>query len=99
MFLRGLFILGWNTAFFKQRQTQKQTQSEYKTENKKIVLESIIPCYKELIDELNKLKGTGTNEGGICNFPSGKKYYEYLVSSETGSNKDNPPILKIDTKN
>ena len=66
----------------------EENKNKYKTENKKIVLESIIPCYKELIDELNKLKGTGTNEGGICNFPSGKKYYEYLVSSETGSNKD-----------
>ena len=64
-----------------------EEKNNLKNDNKKIILESVIPAYKNLIDSLNKLKGTGTNTGGLCNFPKGKKYYEYLVESTTGSDK------------
>lgn len=64
-----------------------EAKEKYKEENKKAVLESIIPAYKNLINSLNSLKGTGKNDGGLCNFNKGKDYYEYLVASNTGSSK------------
>lgn len=64
-----------------------ENKEKYKEENKKAVLESVIPAYKNLITELNSLKGTGKNNGGLCNFDKGKDYYEYLVASNTGSSK------------
>lgn len=59
--------------------------STYIENNKKAVTECIIPAYKKLIKELVKLKGTGENENGLCEFDKGKEYYEYLVKARTGS--------------
>lgn len=60
-------------------------KNAFKESNKTAVLNCIIPSYQKLITELTSLKGKGTNKGGLCNFPSGKKYYEYLFESQTGS--------------
>ena len=57
---------------------------KYLNQNESIFREEIVPAYENLIKELTKLLGTGTNTGGICNLPDGKKYYEILVYSETG---------------
>lgn len=46
-----------------------------------------MPAYKTLSEEMEKLRGTGTNEGGICNLPDGKKYYEFLAARSVGSDK------------
>ena len=37
-----------------------------------------------LLEGLEALKGTGTNAEGICQFPDGKLYYQYLVDSSIG---------------
>lgn len=63
---------------------EKEAFSE---QNKKAVLESLIPAYQSLIKGLKKLKGTGKNENGLCHFEKGKEYYAYLVKSETGSDR------------
>lgn len=57
----------------------------YKAKNKEILNKTVIPAYEMLIQGLINLKGTGKNNGGLCNFPDGKKYYEYLVKDTTGS--------------
>ena len=44
-----------------------------------------VPAYQLLIDGLNELRGTGINDKGLCGYPKGKEYYEYLVYSATGS--------------
>ena len=53
--------------------------------NEAALEEHFVPAYKLLIDGLEKLKGTGTNEKGMCGYPDGKAYYEYLVYTETGT--------------
>lgn len=58
---------------------------EYKNQNRKLVQVYVIKAYEKLIDALTELKGTGKNEGGLCGFKKGKKYYEYLVKAKTGS--------------
>ena len=63
-----------------------QTEAEhYKLENEQILSEHIIPAYENLSDALTALMGSGTNENGLCYFPDGKEYYEYLLYYNTGS--------------
>lgn len=62
-------------------------QEKFCAENKKAVLESLIPAYNNLIEGLGKLKGTGKNKNGLCYFEKGKEYYAYLVKSKTGSGR------------
>lgn len=66
--------------------------STYKEKNKDGVINYIIPAYEYLIAELTKLKGTGTNTGGLAHFEKGKEYYEYLIATNTGSSKTIPEL-------
>lgn len=63
---------------------QKQT---YIAKNKKLITTELVDAYQCLIDGLEALKGTGTNEKGLCYYEDGKRYYNYLVRSLTGSSK------------
>ena len=66
----------------------------YKERNEQLVFDFIIPAYELLMEQIEALKGTGTNEGGLCHFPKGKEYYEYLIASTTGSSRS---IKEIDS--
>lgn len=66
----------------------------YKKQNRSLVKNIVIPAYKELIDALTELKGSGTNTAGLCHFPQGKAYYENLVRSNTGSDKSVEELQK-----
>lgn len=72
--------------------TEKQT---YKQQNKEAVLNSVIPGYELIIEQLTALKGTGKNEGGLCNLKKGKEYYKHLVKINTGSNRSMKQINKL----
>ena len=63
----------------------KKQKASYEEKNKKLVNEVVIPAYKNLASGLENLKGSGKNDEGLCNLPKGKKYYELLVKSATGS--------------
>ena len=43
---------------------------------------------------MEALKGSGTNENGLCYFDHGKEYYEYLVKSQTGSDKTPEELIE-----
>jgi len=62
-----------------------QEKSDYIQENARCLEEYVIPAYQKLIFEMNRLKGSGKNEKGLCYYPEGKQYYEYVVAKETGS--------------
>lgn len=62
-------------------------RKNYIAQNKKIIEKHIIPGYKALITGLNSLKDTGVNKQGLCYFPKGKEFYEYLVKFNTGSSR------------
>ena len=68
-------------------------RDKYKEENKKIVLESIIPAYELIIDKITELKGTGCNTKGLCYYNNGKEYYEYLILSNVGTSEDVNDII------
>ncbi len=59
-------------------------KAKYIQTNQTIFENEIVPAYELLIEELRELLGSGSNDGGICNLPDGKRYYELLVYAETG---------------
>lgn len=65
----------------------KEERETLKTENEAAVKDHVIPAYNLLAEGLASLKGTGQYEGGLCNYPDGTRYYEYLVLSGTGSKR------------
>lgn len=70
-------------------------KSNLKAENKAAILEHVIPAYTLLAEGLTALKGTGKYDGGLCNYPDGGKYYEYLVRSGTGSSRSIEEIEEL----
>lgn len=62
-------------------------KSDYISMNKDIILNTIIPAYQTLISDLSGLKGKNKTDGGLSNYPNGKRYYEFLVRSYTASEK------------
>ncbi|SCP99223.1 DUF885 domain-containing protein [Anaerobium acetethylicum] len=78
--------------------TEEQKEA-FKKQNTEILNSDVIPGYQLLIEGLTSLKGTGTNEEGLCHYPDGRKYYEYLVKYNTGSPRSIEEIQKmIDSK-
>lgn len=64
------------------------SQSEkdsYKLQNETALKEHVFPAYEALADAMTELKGSGTNENGLCYYEDGKEYYEYLLYYNTGS--------------
>lgn len=65
----------------------ERERKSYISKNKQILSDSVEPAYTNLINALKELKNTGKNDLGLCYFPNGKTYYEYLVKEETGSSR------------
>ena len=70
-------------------------RNTYIEENSRCIEEYIFPAYKELIEGLTALRGSGKNHNGLCYLPDGKKYYEVLVASETGSSRSIPELQQL----
>lgn len=68
--------------------------AEYTARNLTVLEEDFIPAYQLLSDGLKELKGTGTNEQGMCYYPEGKQYYEYLIRTSTGTTHETVDDLR-----
>lgn len=66
--------------------SQEEIQS-YKQQNTQIINEIVLPSYSKLITSLNTLKDTNTNSLGLCYYENGRNYYNFLLSSNVGSNR------------
>lgn len=87
----------------------KKERTDFKKKHKDAIINSVVPAYEHLMETLKSLKGTGKNDGGVCNFKDGKAYYERLAQATTGSDKTvkemktaltktrNKALLKIDS--
>ncbi|MCI8639823.1 MAG: DUF885 domain-containing protein [Coprococcus sp.] len=67
----------------------------YTERNREQIQETIFPAYTRLAEELKKLEGSGTNEKGLCFFPDGTKYYEYIVRRESGISEPIPTLQQM----
>lgn len=74
--------------------TDAQKQ-EYIQKNKDVVMNDVIPAYKEIIQVLTGLKGTGKNDGGLAGFDKGKEYYTHLVQGNTGSSRSVDEMIEM----
>lgn len=74
----------FNTKIDAMEGLSDEEKKAFKEQNQTVVTEHFIPAYKTLLEGLEALKGTGTNAEGICQFPDGKLYYQYLVDSAIG---------------
>ena len=62
-------------------------KSDYIQKNARMIKAYVLPAYDNLICAIEKLKGSGKNEKGLCYLPKGKDYYEQIVEASTGSTR------------
>lgn len=72
-----------------------EEKAEYKEANKQAVENSLLPAFENVADVLSGLKGTETNDGGICNYDGGKEYYEYLLKNFAGTAKSPEEVIDM----
>lgn len=64
-----------------------EQKNAYITENENLVKTCIFPSYEKLKTELMALRTSGNNNNGLCYYPDGTAYYEYVVKRDTGSDR------------
>lgn len=57
----------------------------YEAQNLRMLNESVQPAYDSLCQNLESLRGTGTNSYGLYHTPDGIDYYEYLLRYSIGT--------------
>ena len=62
----------------------EEEKQAYIYQNEQLVKIDLMEAYHYLGKEMTALLGNGTNTQGLCYFPNGKNYYEYLVYYYTG---------------
>lgn len=87
-------ISTFNDKIDQMQEITDQQKTAYKEQNKEAVLDYVIPAYETMIKGLEKLKGAGKNQEGLCHLPKGKEYYEFLVKSYTGSEKSIEEMMR-----
>lgn len=65
----------------------EEERQDYKDQNFTTITTEVVDGYQKLIDGLTELKGSGTNELGLCYYEDGTRYYEYLVRSTVGTDR------------
>lgn len=59
--------------------------AELTKRHKQILFEQVIPAYQNLMNGLEKLRGTGKSSRGLAAFEGGQEYYLYLLQSKVGT--------------
>lgn len=72
-----------------------EERSRYQKTNAACISDYIFPAYESLKEALSALRDTGKNKNGLCYLPDGKKYYEAVVASETGSDRSIPQLQEL----
>lgn len=73
----------------------QQKASQWISENDRLLTTVVAPAYEELADAFFVLSGSGRNAEGLCHFPEGQAYYEYLLASTTGTSRSIPEIRQM----
>lgn len=71
-----------------------QEKQAYSDRNRAIITTEVVDGYRTLIDGLKELKGSGTNDLGLCYYEDGTRYYEYLVRSGTGTDTSVKQLMR-----
>ncbi|MDE6202908.1 MAG: DUF885 domain-containing protein, partial [Lachnospiraceae bacterium] len=65
----------------------QQQKDQWISENDRLLTTVLYPAYESVADAFTTLQGRGANSMGLCHFPDGRAYYEYLLASTTGSSR------------
>lgn len=65
------------------------------SQHRDLIYDCVFPSYNRLAAAIAALKDTGTNDGGLCYYPNGKRYYEYIVKRDTGSARTVPQLQNL----
>lgn len=65
----------------------KEQEMQWISENDRLLTTVMAPAYERVADAFTVLQGSGQNDKGLCYFPEGRAYYEYLLASTTGSSR------------
>ena len=83
----GALISTFNEKLASVDGLSSQDIADYKAKNVSAVNEHVIPGYQSLVNALTSLKGSNRYSGGLCNYPDGSRYFEYILSSTLGWSK------------
>ena len=77
---------------------EKINLKTYKKKHLKYIKKYVFPAYNELSAGLDSLRGDCSGKipaGGLCTLPDGRRYYESLAASETGSSRSIPKLQEL----
>lgn len=69
------------------KELSQKEKSDYIKKNALMLNSYVLPSYHKLLAAIEQLKGTGSNEAGLCYYPEGKEYYEHVVQNAVGSRR------------
>lgn len=72
-----------------------EEKEDFKAQNEVAVRENLFPAYENTIEVLTSLKGTGTNDKGLCYYDGGKEYYSYLLRRYAGTSKTPEEVIDM----
>lgn len=96
-FLQTTFRSRLDALFDAGRCTESEREL-YLARNDAILTEIVAPAYARLADGLFLLKGTGTNDQGLCRYAEGSRYYETRLAALTGSSRTPEEIMTLLTE-
>ncbi len=88
-------ILTFNNKLAQMTDLTDAERDAYQAKNEDLVKKHVLSAYENLAVALTELLGSGKNDMGLCYFPDGKEYYEYLVYHNTGSAKNLKEIQEM----
>ena len=74
--------------------TEMQKQ-HWISENDRLLTTVMEPAYENVADSFTILSGSGKNNMGLCHFPEGRSYYEYLFAATTGSSRSISEVKQL----
>ncbi len=83
------------SSLTKENLITKEEEEAFLSENDRLLTTVMAPAYEQIADTFTLLMGKGQNERGLCYFPQGKAYYEYLFTSVTGSNRSIAEVKRL----
>ncbi len=69
--------------------------NQWISENDRLLTTVVAPAYEKLADAIFVLSGNGQEAKGLCHFPQGQSYYEYLLASTTGTDRSISEIRQM----
>lgn len=72
-----------------------EQRTQYKAENRQIVLNEVIPTYQTVATVLEELRGSSKYEGGLYHYPDGEAYYTALAQNKTSTKLSVDEMIEI----